>query len=282
MTIQELLDYGVEQLAQCSTAKLEVEILLMQILSCKQTTLRAYPELVVSNQLCQQFNKWLKRRAQGEPIAYIIGQQQFWNFTVMVTKDVLVPRADTEVLIEQALNNIKLNNQDNRQINILDLGTGSGIIAIALALELPKALIYAIDSSLPALTLAKQNAINNNANNIKFVHGNWFAPVVNMQEQFYCIVSNPPYIAEHDPHLQAKELKFEPQSALVSGVDGMEALRLIIQQSYQYLQPGGWLLVEHGYNQAELVAELFLINNYKNIKSSKDLAGHIRVSAGCK
>lgn len=283
MTIQELISYGIKQLANSATPRLDVEMLLMFVLRCSRVILCSHPEREISNDLVEEIKTLLAKRAIGEPIAYIVGEKHFWTFSVEVSKNVLVPRPDTEVLVEQALIKIKQHNGNNDEpIQILDLGTGSGIVAIALALEIPNASIYAVDCSLAALKVAKNNSTKNNTDNITFYHGNWFEPLQHMQKQFYCIVSNPPYIAKDDPHLLEEDLSFEPHEALVSGDNGLDALTTIISQGTNFLTKGGWLLVEHGYNQRSRVTELFRNYNYSNISSFKDLSGHDRVTCGCK
>ena len=280
MTIQELILYGIKQLPHATTPRLDVEMLLVHILHCSQAILRSHPEREIPNSIFVEFKNLLIRRSTGEPVAYIVGEKHFWNFSVEVSKHVLVPRPDTEVLVEQALAKIKQNN--NSEIQILDLGTGSGIVAIALALEIPNACIHAVDCSLVALNVAKVNATKNSVSNIFFYHGNWFDPLTQKQKQFHLIVSNPPYIAKDDPYLLGNELGFEPEEALVSGPLGLDALTTIVSHGYSFLMHGGWLLVEHGYNQVTQVTELFRNYNYSSISSHKDLQGHFRVTCGCK
>lgn len=280
MIIQELITYGIQQLPNVTTARLDIEILLAHVLQCSNILLYSHPERVISKDLVEKFKELLTRRKNGEPIAYIIEEKQFWTFSVTVTKDVLIPRPDTETLVEQALIKIKQHTNGNN-IQILDLGTGSGIIAIALALEMPNANIYAGDNSLAALTVAKANAVKNKINNILFYHGHWFEPLQHMRKQFHYIISNPPYIAIYDPCLANRELRFEPQEALVSGQSGLDAITIIISQGINFLVNGGWLFIEHGCEQQAAIQELFKKYNYCNICSYKDLSGHDRVTCGC-
>jgi release factor glutamine methyltransferase len=281
ITIKELTISGLKDLADFSTPLVDVEILLAHVLDCSQVFLKTYPEKEVPQAKVEAFTTAINRRVQGEPIAYIIGIKNFWTFTVTVSPDVLIPRPETEILVEKTLEKIAQDNHKNA-INILDLGTGSGVIAIALALEVPIAQIFAIDAAAAAITLAKLNTKNNGINNISFYQGDWFSPVVHMREKFAYIVSNPPYISSKDPHLNNKELTFEPQQALIAGDDGLRDLAVIIAQGWNFLTQGGWLMVEHGYDQVTKVKDLFVNNNYSDIASYKDLAGHFRVTCGCK
>lgn len=283
MIIKDLILYGRQLLANSDTPMVDAELLLLHVLKCKPVFLKAYPKNEISDAESREFESLLIRRAAGEPIAYILGAKDFWTFSLMVSKDVLVPRPETELLVEQALEKIK-QQQDNQDIelNVLDLGTGSGAIAIALALELPFAQIFAVDLSMAALNMAQANAEKNQALNISFYHGDLFAPLAIRQEKFACIVSNPPYIAQNDPHLHQLDLQFEPKEALVAGIDGLDILRTIIADGRNFLVPNGWLLVEHGYDQASRVQALFAENNYGSIVSYLDLANHFRVTAGCK
>jgi len=226
----------------------------------------------------QIFQTLLKKRLQGHPIAHIIEQREFWGLDLKVSKDTLIPRPDTETLIEAVLDLNCFNRLDSN-CAILDLGTGSGAIALALKSELTHCQITAVDQSLAALEIAKQNAIKNQLN-VTFLESDWFSAVKN--QYYHCIVSNPPYIEDNDPHLKQGDVRFEPISALTSGKDGLDDIRLIIHQAWSHLHAQGWLLIEHGYNQADNINKLFEKQGYKNIRLCKDLGGNPRITLGQK
>lgn len=287
MTIKELILYGRKKLTNSATPEVDAELLLLRVLKCTRVFLKTYPEREISREEITEFEEMLTRRVAGEPVAYIVGERDFWTFSVMVSKDVLIPRPETELLVEKVLEKIHQDSKNcndkfkQNKLNILDLGTGSGVIAIALALELPEAQVFAVDLSLRALEIASTNAKRNKVKNISFYHGDLFSSLPDMREKFAYIISNPPYIAQNDPHLDNKELRFEPKEALIAGVDGLDVLKVIIEEGQNFLMPQGWLLVEHGYDQAYKVQELFINNNYGNISSYMDLSGHLRVTSGC-
>lgn len=233
-----------------------------------------HPDEELPEKQCQQFDSALKRRIAGEPLAYITGTRGFWDMELLVTPDVLIPRPDTECLVEQALLRIPAGSR----WQIADLGTGSGAIALALARERPQCGVTATDLSLAALAIAKENALVLDIGNVSFAAGNWFQPFTG--RQFDMIVCNPPYIPADDPHLKQSDLPAEPEHALISGVDGLDAIRQIISDSVLYLKPGGFLLLEHGYDQARAVKELLQHAGYKKIFTQKDYGGNDRVSGG--
>lgn len=257
------------------SAKLEAEILLCHLLKISRAQLYTWPERELTDQQANDFFDLIYQRQQGQPIAYLTGQREFWGLNLQVNPNTLIPRADTETLVEIALQKATA----YAQPKLLDLGTGSGAIALALASELNQAEIHAVDYSADALTIAKSNAKQLNLS-IKFHQGSWFEPVVD--QDFDIIVSNPPYIESADPHLNQGDLRFEPSQALTSGVDGLNDLRLIISQAKAHLNPQGWLMVEHGYNQAQVVADLFKQSGYQAIELIIDLAGQPRVTIGHK
>lgn len=252
-------------------AKLEAELLLSHALGKPRSFLYGWPEYSLSDIELQTFSSLLKQRAEGCPVAYLLGSQEFWSLPFRVTSDTLIPRPETELLVEQAL--LKLPSE--QECHLLDLGTGSGAIAIALAHERPQWKILAIDSSLGALEVAQQNAALNHVENIQFMRSDWFSEIKN--KKFDAIISNPPYLANQDPHLP--NLTYEPLCALVSGQDGLEAFREIICHAHDYLKSEGWLMLEHGAQQQKAVYEL-LLNNFGVIEQKKDLAGHWRISIG--
>ncbi|MDY0136619.1 MAG: peptide chain release factor N(5)-glutamine methyltransferase [Thiomicrospira sp.] len=258
-----------------SEAKLEAEILLCHVLQCQRALLYTWPQRQLTPEQAGAFFALIQRRQAGEPLAYILQQRAFWGLNLKVTPATLIPRADTETLVEAALEKIRARPRPG----VLDLGTGSGAIILAIASEYADAECHAIDFSADALAVAQHNA-HQLALAVHFFQGNWFEPVKG--RQYDIIVSNPPYIELNDPHLQQGDLRFEPATALSSGADGLDDLRLIIQQAWSHLHHQGWLLVEHGYNQAEAVAALFAQQGYQRITLKHDLSGQPRVTLGQK
>ncbi|CAN5413282.1 peptide chain release factor N(5)-glutamine methyltransferase [soil metagenome] len=271
-TISSLLQQASQQLPQSETAALDIELLLQHILAKSRSYLYTHPQQNLTEQQWNEFQSILLRRQQGEPIAYILGTQEFWSLELVVTSDTLIPRPETELLVELCLQKLV-----NAPLNIADLGTGSGTIALALAKERPQWQILATDKSSAALQVAAANAKRLELDNINFIVSDWCLSLPH-NKKFAAIVSNPPYIASDDPHL--KDLYYEPQEALVSGKDGMVALNSIVQQAVNYLLPGGLLLLEHGYNQATAVQKQMQNTGYKHIESLADLAGNMRVTIG--
>lgn len=272
MIIKHILKQATQQIIKISeTPHREAEILLAHALEKPRTYLHTYPEHEINQTDLDTFQQSLHRRLQGEPIAYILGHTAFWDFELKVTHDTLIPRPETELIVELILE--KLTEQE--KIYIADLGTGSGAIALALAKERPHWELHATDQSHAALIIAQQNAQQLGVNNIKFFQGEWCMALPS--QKYQAIVSNPPYIAENDPHLKQPGMAFEPQTALVSGNDGLDALRQIISQSSNYLMPNGLLILEHGFDQAPAVRALMQQSGYQQITSYRDLAGHERV-----
>ncbi len=249
----------------------DAEVLLCAALPCERAFLIAHGEHVPSAEQRARFDDWMTRRAAGWPVAYLTGRRAFWTLALQVTPEVLIPRPETEWVVEYALQKL-----DAGARRVLDLGTGSGAIALAIAKERPRAHIVAVDASPAALALAQQNARANGIANVEFVVGAWFAPVPD--ERFDVIVSNPPYVRDDDPHLREGDVRFEPRMALVAGPDGLEALRTIIAAAPAHLAPSGWLIVEHGYDQGAAVRALMQSAGMIDIASVRDLAGHERVS----
>ncbi len=283
-TIATTLQTATEKLGGLShSPRLDAEILLSLATGKTKTHFRAWPEKHLSVEEQSHFQNLLEQRLIGHPIAYLTGTREFWSREFMVTPNVLIPRPETELLVELALQLIDgwetKATSEHRVIQIADLGTGSGAIAITLGLELTQAAITALDLSLAALALAEQNASRLGANNIRFIQSDWFSALP-AQEHFDLIVSNPPYIAENDPHLQLGDVRFEPSLALSSGPDGLDAIRRIVNDAPNRLKPGGWLLFEHGYEQADKSRELLQAAGYEDVASFPDLQAHLRVSAG--
>lgn len=280
-SIEQTLKSAQSQLIQAGlveSPQIDAELLLCNTLQVNRAYLFTWPEKPLSSKQSLAFQTDLQKRLGGHPIAHIIGHREFWGLDLIVSKDTLIPRPDTETLIEAVLS-LNCFSDPNRDCSIVDLGTGSGAIALALKSELPHCDISALDQSLPALEIAKQNAQNNQLE-IQFLHSNWFSAVE--QQQFNCIVSNPPYIEDNDPHLQQGDVRFEPLSALTSGSDGLNDIRLIIDQAWLHLYKQGWLVIEHGYNQAQSINQLFEKAGYQNLQLHKDLAGNPRISLGQK
>ncbi|MCK4742930.1 MAG: peptide chain release factor N(5)-glutamine methyltransferase [Sulfuriflexus sp.] len=275
--IDELLDAAKAQLANSESAQLDAEVLLAHVLGKQRSYLRAYPEIKPEQEAAQAYSRLLARREAGEPVAHLTGEREFWSLNLQVTPDTLIPRPDTELLVETALQ--RLSEIRNKPIQLADLGTGSGAIALALASECSQCEITATDLSTAALAVAKDNSDRLEINNIEFIHSNWCSAFAD-DTHFDMIISNPPYIPNNDPHMQAAELKCEPEFALTSGNDGLDALRSITQQAQHFLKPNGWLLVEHGYDQAEAVRTLFRENGYQDIETKQDLGGNDRVCLG--
>lgn len=245
----------------------EARLLLSEVCGFSQASLAASPEQEIPFEVENAFFEFTQRRKQGEPVAYIFGRKEFYGLELAVNPSVLIPRPETELLVDLALA------QD--PASVLDLGTGSGAIALAIKRHLPKAKVVATDSSLAALGVARRNATKLNLE-IDFRHGRWFEPVAG--ERFELVVSNPPYVANGDPHLPA--LRFEPHGALVAGTDGLEAIRDIVQQAAAHLRPGGWLLLEHGQGQEAGVRALLTGAGLASVRTWPDLAGIPRVSGG--
>jgi len=254
--------------------RLDAELLLARALDVPRSYLFAHHDEEMDDGARMRFQKSIASRIEGLPMAYIIGHKEFWSMELLVSPSTLVPRPETELLVDLTLRQMP---GDSTQ-RVLDLGTGSGTVAIALARERPLSQIVATDVSEDALRVARENARRLNLANIEFVLGDWISPVAN--RQFDLVVSNPPYIAEGDPHLS--RLKHEPQLALVSGMDGLDAIRKISASAASVVGPGGSILIEHGATQAAKVAKILSIDAWVNISSANDLAGIPRVtSAQC-
>jgi release factor glutamine methyltransferase len=255
-------------------AKLEAQLLLQHVLNVNRAWLIAHENDALQANQHAAFEALLNRRLNGEPIAYILGGRAFYGLDLLVTPDTLIPRPDTETLVEAALAKIPM----AAHPSILDLGTGSGAIALAIAKNRPQASVIAVDASKAALAVAKKNAQNLRIDNVEFVLSNWFQHLNN--QPFDVIVSNPPYIEENDAHLSQGDLRFEPISALSSGEDGLNDIRQIIENSLVHLLPQGWLMLEHGFNQADKVADLMANTGFVSIETIKDFGGNNRVTIG--
>ncbi|HTD28674.1 MAG TPA: peptide chain release factor N(5)-glutamine methyltransferase [Xanthomonadaceae bacterium] len=253
----------------------EAELLMAHALQRSRTWLFAHADDAVPDLARERFDGLLARRRNGEPIAQLLGRQGFWSLELRITPDVLIPRADTELLVERALAVLPL----DTPTRVVDLGTGSGAIALAIAVERQVADIVAVDCSLAALEVARSNAeFLGLSSRVQWLHGEWCLPL--RGQRFDAIVSNPPYLAEDDPHLSNGDLRYEPRSALVSGSDGLDAIRMIVRQAPSHLLPGGWLLLEHGWEQGAAVRTLFETSGCLEIATHRDIEQRERVTCG--
>jgi release factor glutamine methyltransferase len=262
-------------IAQSGLVPLDAQVLLAHALQRDRAWLAAHCKDPLSRDQADVFFALAKRRRDGEPVAYLTGAREFWGLPLEVTRAVLIPRPETETLVEVALERLP----DDRALRILDLGTGSGAVAVAIARERPLARVVAVDIDEPALAVARSNAQRLHLQNVEFLHSDWFASLP-PDARFEAIVSNPPYVASADPHLADGDVRFEPRAALVSGSDGLAALRTIVAGAPSRLVGGGVLAVEHGYDQAERVRRLFEQAGFGDLRCARDLAGIARVASG--
>ncbi len=268
---------SIEQILLASFLKIEpidARMLLQHVLNESQVFLSTHPGWRLTSQQILVFNQLVKRRAAGEPVAYLIGERDFYDLTFIVTPAVLIPRPETELLVELALERVPI----EQYCRVLDLGTGSGAIAIAIAKHRPLTTVIAVDISIDAIVVASRNAKKIGVTNITIINGSWFDVMAGVK--FDLIVSNPPYIAEGDPHLEQGDLRFEPKLALAAEADGLACFREIFVAAPEHLNAGGWLLVEHGYNQDAACRQLMEEVGFIRPFSLPDLAGIMRVSGG--
>ena len=253
----------------------EAELLLLHVLERERSWLFAHATDPVEPAHVAAFEALLAKRLAGEPVAYLLGRRGFWTLNLKINPTTLIPRPETELLVELALARLP----ENSGLRVADLGTGSGAIALALASERPQAQVVATDLSQAALAVAARNAQRHALGDVQFRQGAWYAPLAG--ERFDLIATNPPYIASDDPHLAQGDLRFEPLTALASGHDGLDDIRLIIDGAAAHLRPGGWLLIEHGWDQGEAIRALLQQAGFHAVATERDLEQRDRISLGC-
>lgn len=273
-TLADALRSATARLKDSDSPQLEAELLLAHALGRDRSHLRAHADAGLAPGQAADFERLVAARARGEPIAYLTGKREFWSLELRVTPATLIPRPETELLVEQALALIP----SGAAVDVLDLGTGSGAIALAIATERPRCHVTAVDVSPAALAVAQDNARRLHIANVEFLEGDWFAPLAG--RRFQVIVSNPPYVGASDPHLQQGDLRFEPGQALSSGDDGLRDIRRIVGDATGHLPEHGHLLLEHGHGQGSSVRALLQAAGFAGTRSIRDLSGHERVSAG--
>ncbi|OCA52326.1 peptide chain release factor N(5)-glutamine methyltransferase [Photorhabdus namnaonensis] len=273
MDYQSWLKQAAIQLSASDSPKRDAEILLGFVTRHARTYLLAFGETQLASAQFSQLEALLARRVKGEPIAYITGEREFWSLPLNVSPATLIPRPDTECLVEKALERLS-----STPCRILDLGTGTGAIALAIASERPDCRITGVDINPDAVMLAQGNAEKLKIQNVDFWVSDWFSSLNN--QQFGMIVSNPPYIDETDPHLSQGDVRFEPDSALIAAKQGIADLNTIIDLSRHFLSPGGWLLLEHGWKQGNVVRSLFSESGYQQVATFQDYGGNERITLG--
>ncbi|WP_407072208.1 peptide chain release factor N(5)-glutamine methyltransferase [Solilutibacter oculi] len=274
MPILPVTVHHVLRAAAARIDRIDAELLLLHVLGQPRSWLFGHDTDALAPAQLAAFNALVERRETGEPVAYLTGRRGFWTLDLAVTPATLIPRADTELLVELVLARLPV----DAEARIADLGTGSGAIALALAKERTRAQVIATDASEAALAVARANAEGNDIAHIEFRHGSWFAPLAG--ECFDVIASNPPYIEADDPHLGEGDLRFEPITALASGGDGLDDLRVIIGEATSHMIEHGWLLVEHGWNQGAAVRALFVEAGFVEVATARDLEDRDRVTLG--
>ncbi|ENM5840098.1 peptide chain release factor N(5)-glutamine methyltransferase [Vibrio mimicus] len=276
VTIEAALKAAIEQLQQSGSDSpaLDAAVLLCHVLAKPRSYLLTWPDKTLEESALVSLNALLARRMAGEPVAYILGEREFWSLPLKVSPSTLIPRPDTERLVELALEKAALIEGE-----LLDLGTGTGAIALALASELPLRRVTGIDLRPEAAELAQENATRLSILNTQFLQGSWFSPLAD-GTKFALIVSNPPYIEENDPHLNQGDVRFEPKSALVAEENGLADIRYISTHAPRFLLEGGWLLFEHGYDQGEAVRTILRELGYQSVTTEQDYAGNDRVTLG--
>lgn len=280
LTIAHCLRQAVQLQTLSDSPRLDIELLLAWVLQKNRTFLFTWPETPLTAAQQLQFNEAFNRRLQGEPIAHILGEREFWSLPISVNATTLIPRPDTELLVATALE-IFADDAKDVQRKLLDLGTGTGAIALALASEQPAWQCTGVDRVADAVALAEFNRDKLSLPNARFLQSNWFGAIAAEESRaFDIIVSNPPYIDPQDPHLQQGDVRFEPLSALIAEQQGLADIHFIVEQAPAFLQPGGWLLIEHGYDQGVAVQALFAARGFQHCETRKDYGDNDRVTLG--
>lgn len=270
--LAQALQQAIERLAMHDSARLDAEVLLAHVLGKPRSHLHAWPDKPLSDTQRQRFEDLLARRAAGEPVAHLTGYREFWSLSLEVSADTLIPRPETELLVEQALARLP----PGQALNIADLGTGSGAVCLALASERPAWELYAVDRSAACVAIARRNALRLGLRRPHFLIGDWCSAFADASLD--AIVSNPPYVASDDPHLQRGDVRFEPRSALVAGADGLDAIRRLGADAARTLKRGGRLWLEHAPGQSADIRDILLLQGYTEIHTVADLAGLERVT----
>jgi len=271
---QSIRNSGCEACPEEQSARLDAEILFCDVMQFNRSRIYSHPEQIIPDDKSALFQSLIEQRQQGHPIAHLTGKKEFWSIELAINEDTLIPRPETELLVETALQIIP----DDAIFNIIDLGTGSGAIAIAIASERPNCKIIATDININALTMAKKNAETHQLKNIQFYLSDWYQNIP--LQSFDLILSNPPYVKQDDEHLSQGDVRFEPELALVAGTDGMQAINIILENAKSYLASDAYLMLEHGHDQKQLVQEAFLKHDFKQLKTFQDLSGQDRMTMG--
>jgi len=275
LNIQQALHHANEQLGTSSPSPLlDAQILLSFVLHCNSAHLIAWPDKTLNEEQLSRYLLLVKQRNRGHPVAHLTGTKEFWSLDFFVDDSTLIPRPETETLIEFTLDNFS----ENKRLKLLDMGTGSGAIAISIASERAEWEIIACDISEQALVLANKNSLFHQTKNISLINSDWFSNI--KDNNFDIIISNPPYIETDDPHLSQGDVRFEPASALTAGETGMDDIEQLCSQAKGYLTKGGTLIIEHGYNQKQKVFDCFTKNSFEKIEQKQDLSGHVRMTTG--
>jgi len=278
LTVASCLQLAPQLAAVSDSSRLDIELLLCALLQKNRTWLFTWPDKCLTAEQQQTFEQYFARRLNGEPIAHILGQREFWSLPLFCDNSTLIPRPDTELLVEICLA-IFAGDELQQVRAILDLGTGTGAIALALASEKSHWQLTGVDQSLAAVALAEKNRAHLGLTNVQLLRSDWFASVP-AYKKYDAIVSNPPYIDPQDPHLDLGDVRFEPRSALVADNHGLADIETILAQAPEYLAANGWVLLEHGYDQGQAVRELFAHYGYGQVETRRDLGGNERVTLG--